>query len=70
MKKIPYGKVITIGKIREFFAKKEWCGFVWRIGENRFQMGDGIKALKAGSLAFAFIVLRVLSHFKMWMWNN
>ena len=26
MKKIPYGKVITVGKIREFF-EREWCRF-------------------------------------------
>ena len=27
MKKIPYGKVITVGKIREHFDKIEWCRF-------------------------------------------
>ena len=27
MKKVPYGKVITVGKIREHFAKIEWCRF-------------------------------------------
>ena len=24
MKRIPYGKVITVGKIREYFAKLKW----------------------------------------------
>ncbi len=27
MKKIPYGKVITVGKIREFFAKENGADF-------------------------------------------
>lgn len=27
MKKVPYGKVITVGKIREYFAKKNNVDF-------------------------------------------
>ena len=36
MKKIPYGKVITIGKIREFFAKNNGADFTEPITDGIF----------------------------------
>lgn len=43
MKKIPYGKVITVGKIREFFAKENDADFT--------------EPITAGNLAFASMFL-------------
>lgn len=36
MKKIPYGKVITVGKIREYFAKLSGADFTEPITEGIF----------------------------------